>query len=170
MWASEVARPGFADTVAALLTWAGLQARGLYLEMHEQDLPDGRAGADRPSSTGCGGWASGWRSTTTGAAGRRSPALRRLPVDTLKVDRSFIAGCLDDPADAAIVEAVAAAAAAPGRHLIASGVENRGAAAVAARARLPERAGPPDRRGRGRWTSCPTSSCAGTWTCDTFQP
>jgi EAL domain-containing protein (putative c-di-GMP-specific phosphodiesterase class I) len=49
--------------------------------------------------------------------------LRRLPVDTLKVDRSFVAGCLDDPEDSAVVAAVATAARAAGRHALPAGVE-----------------------------------------------
>jgi diguanylate cyclase (GGDEF)-like protein len=123
VWASEVAQPGFADKVAALLTWGGLQARTLYIEMHASDLATAGAGLatelDQLRAMGVGlaidDYGSGEPSLTN---------LRRLPVDTLKIDRSFVAGCLDDPADAAIVEAVAAAGLATGRHLIASGVEN----------------------------------------------
>ena len=70
MWASEVARPGFADTVAMLLAWAGLPACGLYLELHEADLPAAGPGlADELDRLR--GWASGWRSTTTARAARR---------------------------------------------------------------------------------------------------
>ena len=86
MWADEVARPGFADTVAMLLTWAGLQARGLYLEMHEQDLPEAGPGLtdqlDRLRRLGVGLAIDDFGSGGTSLAG-----LRRLPVDTLKVDR-----------------------------------------------------------------------------------
>jgi diguanylate cyclase (GGDEF)-like protein len=124
VWASEVAEPGFADKVASLLTWAGLQARGLYLEMHESELPTAGPGLttelDQLRVMGVG--------LAIDDFGNNAPSLdslRRLPVDTLKIDRSFVAGCLTDPADAAVVEAVAVAALAAGRHLIASGVENR---------------------------------------------
>jgi diguanylate cyclase (GGDEF)-like protein len=123
VWANEVARPGFADRVAALLTWAGLQARSLYLEMHEHDVTAAGPGLtielDRLRQMGVG-----LALDDYGRGGPSTDTLRQLPVDTLKVDRSVIAGCLADPADAAIVQAVAAAAAATGRHLIAAGVEN----------------------------------------------
>jgi diguanylate cyclase (GGDEF)-like protein len=122
MWAEEVSRPGFAENVAALLTWAGLQARGLYLELHEQDLPEAGPGLadqlDRLRRLGVGLVIDDFGSGATSFAG-----LRRLPVDILKVDRSFVAGCVDDPEDGAVVAAVATAARAAGRHPLASGVE-----------------------------------------------
>jgi diguanylate cyclase (GGDEF)-like protein len=124
VWASEVAQPGFADKVGSLLTWGGLQARSLYIEMHEMDLPTAGPGLtvelDRLRLMGVG-----LAIDDYGSGGSSLANLPRLPVDTLKIDRSFVAGCVDDPADAAIVEAVAAAVLATGRHLVASGVENR---------------------------------------------
>ncbi|MGZ4594656.1 MAG: putative bifunctional diguanylate cyclase/phosphodiesterase [Actinomycetes bacterium] len=123
VWAYEVARPGFADTVAALLTWAGLQARSLYLEMHEGDLPLAGPGLatelDQLREMGVG-----LAIDDYGTGGSSLASLRRLPVDTLKIDRTFIAGVVEDATDAAIVEAVATAARATGRHLVAAGVEN----------------------------------------------
>jgi diguanylate cyclase (GGDEF)-like protein/PAS domain S-box-containing protein len=122
VWASEVARPGFADTVASLLTWAGVQARSLYLEMHESDLAIAGPGLtlelDQLRLMGVG-----LAIDDYGTGGSSLANLRRLPVDTLKIDRTFVAGCVDDPADAAIVEAVATAARITGRHLVAAGVE-----------------------------------------------
>ena len=124
VWASEVAQPGFADNVAALLTWAGLQARSLYIEMHENELSRAGAGLtvelDQLRSMGVG-----LAIDDYGSGGPSLAALPGLPVDTLKINRSLVARCLDDPADAAIVEAVAVAGVASGRHLIASGVERR---------------------------------------------
>jgi diguanylate cyclase (GGDEF)-like protein/PAS domain S-box-containing protein len=123
VWAEEVARPGFADTVATLLTWAGMQARGLYLEMHEQDLPEAGPGLtdqlDRLRRLGVG-----LADDDFGSGGPSLAGLRRLPVDTLKVDRTFVAGCVTDAEDGAVVAAVATAAKAAGRHPLASGVEN----------------------------------------------
>jgi diguanylate cyclase (GGDEF)-like protein/PAS domain S-box-containing protein len=122
MWAGEVARPGFSETVAMLLTWAGLQADGLYLELHERDLPEAGPSLgdelDRLRRMGVGLAIDDFGSGGTSLAG-----LRRLPVDTLKVDRSFVRGCVDDPEDGAVVAAVATAARAAGRHPLASGVE-----------------------------------------------
>jgi len=124
VWASEVAQPGFADNVAALLTWAGLQARSLYIEMHENELSRAGTGLtvelDQLRMMGVG-----LAIDDYGSGGPSLAALPGLPVDTLKINRSLVARCLDDPADAAIVEAVAVAGMANGRHLIASGVERR---------------------------------------------
>ena len=145
MWAGEVARPGFSDTVAMLLTWAGLQAGGLYLELHERDLPEAGPSLgdelDRLRRMGVGLAIDDFGSGGTSLAG-----LRRLPVDTLKVDRSFVHGCVDDPEDGAVVAAVATAARAAGRHPLATGRRDRGPAGRAAAARLRERAGLPQRR------------------------
>ena len=50
-------------------------------------------------------------------------ALRQLPVDILKIDRSFISRVPDDPVDAAIAHAIAALAHGLGLILVAEGVE-----------------------------------------------
>jgi len=50
-------------------------------------------------------------------------AARRLPVTTLKIDRSFVAGLGSDPEDMAIVRAMAEMARSLKLHLVAEGVE-----------------------------------------------
>jgi EAL domain-containing protein (putative c-di-GMP-specific phosphodiesterase class I) len=50
--------------------------------------------------------------------------LKRLPADTLKIDRSFVRDMLDDPDDLAILEGVLGLARAFQRQAIAEGVEN----------------------------------------------
>ena len=49
--------------------------------------------------------------------------LRRFPVDAVKVDRSFIAGLLDNPADASIVAAVRDVTRSLGLGVVAEGIE-----------------------------------------------
>jgi EAL domain-containing protein (putative c-di-GMP-specific phosphodiesterase class I) len=49
--------------------------------------------------------------------------LKRLPIDVVKIDRTFTAGVPDDPHDAAIVEAVIGIATRYGFSTIAEGVE-----------------------------------------------
>ena len=122
MWAAEVARPGFAETVGVLLTWAGLQARALYLELHETELPEAGPNLadelDQLRRLGVG-----LAIDDYGTGGMSLTSLRRLPVDTVKVDRSFVANLLGSGEDAVVVAAVAAAARAAGRHPLAIGVE-----------------------------------------------
>ncbi len=49
--------------------------------------------------------------------------LKRLPADTLKIDRSFVRNMLSDPEDLAIVEGIVGLSKAFRRHVIAEGVE-----------------------------------------------
>lgn len=51
--------------------------------------------------------------------------LRRMPVDTLKIDQSFVRDMLDDPDDLAIVESVVRLCASFRRHVVAEGVETQ---------------------------------------------
>ena len=55
---------------------------------------------------------------------------RRLPVDTIKIDRSFVQGMLVSPEDRSIVEAVTALARALGCEILAEGVESEDQARV----------------------------------------
>jgi diguanylate cyclase (GGDEF)-like protein len=122
VWARQVARSGFADRVAVLLTRTGFPAQRLSLELHETDL----AMAGPTLSTelaalrelGCGLAIDDYGTGISSLA-----SLRQLPVDTLKLDRTFVAGLVENPADAGIVEVVAKTAEVTGRGLAAAGVE-----------------------------------------------
>ena len=49
--------------------------------------------------------------------------LRRLPVDLIKIDQTFVRGMLDDPEDLAILSGIIGMASAFGRRVIVEGVE-----------------------------------------------
>ena len=77
--------------------------------------------------------------------------LKRLPVDTIKIDRSFVSGIPDSREDVAIVAAVISFGRALGMKVVAEGVETEAHVGCAARPGLHTRAGlllpPPRRRG-----------------------
>jgi diguanylate cyclase (GGDEF)-like protein len=61
--------------------------------------------------------------------------LKHFPVDTLKIDKSFIDGIASDPGDAALVDSIVGMARSLGLQLVAEGVENASQLACLARRR-----------------------------------
>jgi diguanylate cyclase (GGDEF)-like protein/PAS domain S-box-containing protein len=118
----QVERPGLVDTVTGLLAEYGLEPGQLLLEITESAIMhDAQAGIERL-----------WRLRELGVrisiddfgTGYSSlNRLRRLPVDSLKVDRSFVADMFVSTGGTALVEAVIAMSHSFGLRVVAEGVE-----------------------------------------------
>jgi EAL domain-containing protein (putative c-di-GMP-specific phosphodiesterase class I) len=120
--ALQVATDGFADGVLAALAAAGLNPSSLALELTETFMmQDPRAAFSvlgRLRDCGVHIWVDDFGTGYSSLA-----YLKRLPIDLLKVDRSFVRGLGPDPEDWAIVAAVVSLARTVGLRVIAEGVE-----------------------------------------------
>jgi diguanylate cyclase (GGDEF)-like protein len=120
--ARQLNRPDLVDTVVAVLERSGLHPDRLVLELTETAL--GEAGEGTIEQLGrlrglgihlaIDDFGTGWSSLTY---------LRRFPVTSLKVDRSFVAGLVSDNGDRAIVTAVIRLGQALDLTTVAEGVE-----------------------------------------------
>jgi predicted signal transduction protein with EAL and GGDEF domain len=114
---------GWTDVVTATLLRHGLPAQRLILEITEdmimadphRSLAAVQALADAGVRVSVDDFGTGYSSLAY---------LKRLPVAELKVDRTFVRDLATDPADAAIVEAIAALGQRLGIAVVAEGVED----------------------------------------------
>lgn len=120
--AAEFAQPGLAEAVAQTLQETGLEAAALELEITEGVI---MADAATTITTlrelkrlgvrlAIDDFGTGYSSLSY---------LKRFPVDTLKIDKTFVDGVGSDPEDEAIVRAMIGVAQALGLQLIAEGME-----------------------------------------------
>ncbi|MGE4449546.1 MAG: EAL domain-containing protein [Azospira sp.] len=117
-------QPGFLATVRRSLAAAAMPADRLEIELVETAALENleavsaamRAGMDLGIGFALDDFGTGYSSLTH---------LRHLPVDSLKIDRSFVRGMLADPEDMAIVSSVLGLARAFGRRAVAEGVETQ---------------------------------------------
>ncbi len=126
--ARQITREGFDETVAAALGASGFPAARLDLEITESTLhalDRSREILKRIKDLGVGiaidDFGTGYSSLS---------ALKHLPIDRLKIDRSFVRDIPGDPNDVAIVEAICALGLSLGFWITAEGIETREQLAV----------------------------------------
>ena len=127
--ARQVEQPGLVDDVARALDASGLPPERLWLELTETallpDAPFAIQTLERLRGLGVR------VALDDFGIGHSSFArLKRLPIDGLKIDRSFVAGLPDDSVDMAIVTAIVMIARKAGITVVAEGVETAGQAQV----------------------------------------
>lgn len=114
--------PDFADMVTTQLERASVPATSLTLEITERDLMDDRTGflkaAEAARATGVA------LSIDDFGTGHSSLLrLHQLPVNELKIDRSFVTGLGDDPAAKIIVKSIIELGRSLGHRVVAEGIE-----------------------------------------------
>ena len=120
--AIQVARDNIADVVGAALRSSGLNGDRLTLELTESSIVQDPGRAQRvfealkglDTSVAMDDFGTGYSSLAY---------LQRLPIDVLKIDRSFVTGMMRDPDSVAIVRAVLSLADALGMSTTAEGIE-----------------------------------------------
>jgi EAL domain-containing protein (putative c-di-GMP-specific phosphodiesterase class I) len=118
----QLADPSFPDVIADALGAAGIPPEALCVELTETALmAAGDGSLDVLHAIKKLGVYVAIDDFGTGYSSLAS--LRRLPVEVLKVDRSFVDGLGTEPEDSAIVASVMSLAHAMGLHVIAEGVE-----------------------------------------------
>jgi diguanylate cyclase (GGDEF)-like protein len=114
-----------ARMVEASLRDAGLQAAQLHVELTETAVISDEAHASqllsRLRAMGVKVWLDDFGTGFSGLS-----HLRRVPVDGVKIDRSFVADVLRDPDDLALTSAIIAMAHSLGITVVAEGVEKEG--------------------------------------------
>jgi diguanylate cyclase (GGDEF)-like protein len=120
--AIQVARDNISDMVASALRSSGLTGDRLTLELTESAIVQDPARATRvfdalkslDATVAMDDFGTGYSNLAY---------LQRLPIDVLKIDRSFVSGMMVDPDSVAIVRAVLSLAEALGMSTTAEGVE-----------------------------------------------
>ncbi len=123
--ARQFRHPGFASQILAILAETGANPLRLKLELTESlllsDVQDAIRKMEELRSSGVG-----FALDDFGTGYSSLSYLKRLPLDQLKIDHSFVRDVLNDPNDAAIARTVVALAHSLGLSVVAEGVETEG--------------------------------------------
>ncbi|MDH5832020.1 EAL domain-containing protein [Luteimonas sp. M1R5S18] len=127
--ARQLRASDLANQVEAVLRETGLAPQQLHIELTETAVIGDEARVSsllaRLRSAGVKVWLDDFGTGFSGLS-----HLRRVPVDGVKIDRSFIADVLRDPDDLALTTAIIAMAHSLGIHVVAEGVEKEGQYAI----------------------------------------
>jgi diguanylate cyclase (GGDEF)-like protein/PAS domain S-box-containing protein len=122
--ALQVTHPGLVQTVADVLADTGLEASRLNLEITESVLI-GESQTALKTLNELKGLGVKVVLDDFGTGFSSLAYVKRFPIDTIKIDRSFIGGLPADPENGAIVRAVISMGRALGVSVVAEGVETR---------------------------------------------
>src|SRR5918994_7604487 len=120
--AMQLQRDGFADFVRRVLRETGMQPQQLALELTESTLME-NVQKHAAELQGLRADGVGIEIDDFGTGYSSLAYLKQLPIDTLKIDRSFIHNIAGNPVDAAIVSAIFALAQTMRLRVVAEGVE-----------------------------------------------
>jgi diguanylate cyclase (GGDEF)-like protein/PAS domain S-box-containing protein len=121
--ARHLAEPGFAELVAAALAESGLESGRLELEITESTaLFAAEATLHSVSEVTASGVTLALDDFGTGYSA--ITALHRLPIHTVKIDRSFVADVVTEPSTAALVQGLLQLGQGMGLEVIAEGIED----------------------------------------------
>jgi EAL domain-containing protein (putative c-di-GMP-specific phosphodiesterase class I) len=110
--------------IERLLEETGLDGAALNLEITESLLLEEFSAAQTLMETARERWGTRVAIDDFGTGYSSLSYLKKLPFDSLKIDRSFVKELPDDSDDAVITQAIVAMAHALGKELIAEGIEN----------------------------------------------
>jgi diguanylate cyclase (GGDEF)-like protein/PAS domain S-box-containing protein len=120
--AVQLREPGFPGRVAEIIETCEVDARDLVIELTESVFADDDGVAEALRRLRALGLALSVDDFGTGYSSLSY--LRRLDVDSVKIDRSFVAGLGDEPRDAALVRSIIELGHALGLTMVAEGVED----------------------------------------------
>ncbi len=116
--------PHLAEIVERALTAATADPRNLTLEITESAIMLDPAGAEKTLAI-LNGMGIRLSIDDFGTGYTSLASIKRLPVDEIKIDKSFVSGMLDDQRDAMVVRSVIELGHNLGHTVVAEGVENR---------------------------------------------
>jgi diguanylate cyclase (GGDEF)-like protein len=122
--ARQLREANLQDRVCAILAECGMSSSELQFEITESVLAEGATTERMLTNIAASGICLALDDFGTGYSSLSY--LRTYPIDTVKIDRSFVVGIPAEVASCRLVESIIAMCAALGKHVVAEGVETEG--------------------------------------------